>query len=68
MWASHIGDGGDSSLQGCDAQVIRCEIPEDLDNNKSVENMGNKVIGQNSIQNEVQKQTKFAERLLIFRV
>jgi len=48
--------------------VIRCEIPEDLDNNKSVENMGNKVIGQNSIQNEVQKQTKFAERLLIFSV
>jgi len=31
---------------------------DDLDNNKSVENMGNKVTGQNSIQNEVQKQIK----------
>jgi len=65
MWASHIGVGGDSSLQRCDTQVIRCEILEDLHNDGSVENMGNKVIGQNSIQNEVQKQIKFGERLLI---
>lgn len=63
MWASHVGVSGDPSLQGCEAQVIGCEaqvigceILEDLDNNKSVENMGNRVTGQNSIQNEVQKQ------------
>jgi hypothetical protein len=59
--------GGDC-LQGLDAHLIRCEIPEDLYNNKSFENMGKKVIIQNSVLNDVQKKIKFGKRLLTFRV